>query len=112
MSKQSQRHRMMVPRLVGYTTPLTVFIFLALWFRPQNEIGWAAVCAGAALSLVVSFATLTQARSEASNKKGHSREAESFSTMEERPLEARFVGTYGGLRGSQQDMGFWLRSQP
>lgn len=100
-------HPLIIPRLVGYTAPLIVLVLLALWFRPQNQMGWAAVGVGVALACVLSLATFTQARSEVIKRRSVRRpQAETISLMEQ-PTEVRFVGQYG-----QQDMGFWLTSQP
>jgi len=100
-------HRLIIPRLVGYAAPLIVLIALALWFRPQNQMGWTAVGIGALLACMVSLATFTQARSEVINKRAvRHHQAESISLMEQ-PREVRFIGQYG-----QQDMGYWLTSQP
>lgn len=104
MSKQ----RLVVPRLMGYIAPLIVFIFLALWFRPQDRVGWAVVGFGALLACVVSFATFAQARSQINKRSVRHDQFETNGPMEDRPpRESHFVGPYG-----EQDMGHWLRSQP
>jgi hypothetical protein len=107
MSKQVRKHPLMMWRLLGYLTPLICFIALVLWFKPRDEIGWTAVLFGTLMSLVVSFATLTQARSEAHKKKHRTRPTETISLMAPRRPEPRFIGQYG-----EQDMSYWLSSQP
>lgn len=113
MSKQVRKHPMMMWRLLGYITPLIAFVLLALWFKPQSEIGWVAVLMGTALAFMVSLATLMQARSEAHKKKDRRIQgAESLSIMEARPpAESRFYGPYGGMRSTEQSMGYWLELQ-
>lgn len=107
MSKQVRRHPLMLVRLVGYFAPMITFVLLVLWLRPQNQMGWVAVLFLTALTLVLSLATLAQARNEAHRKKARRRTAETISIMQPRPLtETQFKGPYG-----EQDMGYWLRLQ-
>lgn len=112
MSKQSQKHPLWLPRLAGYTSPLTTFILLTLWFRPQNEIGWVAVLSGVSLALMVSLATLLQARNEAHRKSARPHDAETISIMQPSyQPETVFRGPSGGMYSYQQSMKTFLETQ-
>jgi hypothetical protein len=71
---QIKLHHLVVPRLIGYITPLIVFVTAWQWFRPQNELGWIAVGIAVVASMIIPLATLSQARNEAHSRprpRGH-----------------------------------------